>query len=189
MGPTKETLEKPRREANPSNQDINSSEGVKTTHQNDVREAKKRGQSVKPGYQSIRGGQNYPTKATLEKPRREANPSNQDTNPSEGVKLTHQSDVREAKKRANPSNKDINPSEGANQPTKATSEKPRRGPIRQSRILIHQRWLTNPPKQSRRSPEERQSIKKDIDPSEVVNQSTKAKQEKPRGVPIHQKGY
>merc|ERR1711873_227220 len=57
------------------------------------------------------------------------------------------------------------------------------------RILIHQRWLTNPPKQSRRSPEERQSIKKDIDPSEVVNQSTKAKQEKPRGVPIHQKGY
>merc|ERR1711873_108956 len=79
---------------------------------------------------------------------------------------SHQSDVREAKKRANPSNKDINSSEGVtnpskrrqrsqeegqsvkqgyqsirggNQTTKATSEKPRRGPIRQTRILIHQR--------------------------------------------------
>ena len=57
-----------------------------------------------------------------------------------------QIDVREAKKSANPSNKDIDPSEGVNQPTKATSEKPRRGPIRQTRILIHQRGLTNPPK-------------------------------------------
>merc|ERR1712189_133792 len=81
--------------------------------------------------------------------------------------------------------KDTDPSEVVNQSTKTTQEKPRGVPIHQKRILIHQRWLTNPPKQSRRSPEECQSIKKDSDPSEVVNQSTKAKQEKPRGVPIH----
>ena len=59
----------------------------------DVREAKKRANPSKQGYQSIRGG--YPT---------------------------HQSDVREAKKRADPSIKDINPSEGVNQPTKAKAE-------------------------------------------------------------------
>merc|ERR1711873_157796 len=116
--PTKATLEKPRREANPSNQDINSSEGIKITHQRDVREAKeerpiRQNKDIHPSE-----GASKPTKATSEKPRRGANPSNQDINPSEGVKPTHQSDVREAKKRANPSNKDINPSEGVNQPTK-----------------------------------------------------------------------
>merc|ERR1711873_293657 len=190
-------LEKPRREANPSNQDINPSEGVKLTHQSDVREAKKRGQSVKTRILIHQRG--YPT---------------------------HQSDVREAKKRANPSNKDIDPPEGVNQPTKATSEKPRRGPIRQTRILIHQRGLINPPNRRQRSQEEGQSVKtrilihqrgypnppkrrqrsqeerpirqiKDIDPSEGVSKPIKATLEKPRReanpsktrILIHQRGH
>ena len=67
--------------------------------QSDVREAKKRGQSVKTRIFIHQRGQLKPTKATLEKPRREANPSNQDINPSEGVKLTHQSNIREARKK------------------------------------------------------------------------------------------
>ena len=45
--------------------------------QSDVREAKKRGQSVKTRILIHQRGYPNPPKATLEKPRREANPSKQ----------------------------------------------------------------------------------------------------------------
>merc|ERR1712240_159736 len=126
----------------------------------DVREAKKRGQSVQNKDIDPSEGASKPTRTTLEKPRREANPSKTRI-------LIHQRGHLNPSKRRQRSqeerpirqNKDTDPSEGASKPTKVTSEKPRRGPIRQTRISIHQRGLTNPPKRRQRSQEEGQSVK------------------------------